>query len=119
VIRLADLAHVTAHSHISDGSMEGLLMAMNWKHAYNHWRKTLVSLSNGSFGNDHFDKWFNAGSESPIEWSPWKGVYKAGSKEHFFNVMHQAFKEMVRACAESNLDGPVPIRPKGRRSPPK
>ena len=80
----------------------------NFQHAYNYWRKVFVEASDGHFSKEDFDKWFLAGAKPVAGSFGYFGTVEVdnlGSKEHFNQVLRQAFIDMIEACEDGRFKG--------------
>lgn len=78
-------------------------MSTNFQHAYNYWRKVFVETSDGRFSNEDFDRWFRGGAKPVADSFGYFGTVEVdnpGSKEHFNQVVRQAFIDMLNACSD-------------------
>jgi hypothetical protein len=68
---------------------------VDFEHAYNYWRKIFADKSS-AWDKSDFDNWFSAGSKLPLSF--FESGLKEGSKEHFNQLIKEAFIEMLSAC---------------------
>ncbi len=77
---------------------------MEWVHAYNYWRKSVVDSSDGYFTKEDFDKWFRNGAIHATDHLGYFGtIDEPGSKEHLDILIRNSFISMLEACAEGRF----------------
>ncbi len=79
---------------------------VNYKHAYNYWRKVVEEGSGGHFDRADFDDWFKGGAKpltSAIDAMTTVETDNPGSREHFHQVVRRAFMDTLEACAKGTF----------------